>query len=61
MISIQERRLAEGKETTFIFHGQPVRNEKLERSRKRFEKELADQVMSPVACRLMKSRESILI
>jgi hypothetical protein len=30
------RRLLEGKETNFTFHGQPVHKEKIERSRKRF-------------------------
>ncbi|KAF8545125.1 hypothetical protein BDD12DRAFT_266967 [Trichophaea hybrida] len=44
MIRKQDRRLAEGKSTTFFFQGQPVSNEKLERARKRFEKETAAEL-----------------
>ncbi|KAF8242235.1 hypothetical protein K440DRAFT_133701 [Wilcoxina mikolae CBS 423.85] len=44
MIRKQDRRLAEGKPTTFFFQGQPVSSEKLERARKRFEKETAAEL-----------------
>ncbi|KAF8243754.1 hypothetical protein K440DRAFT_663924 [Wilcoxina mikolae CBS 423.85] len=46
MIRKHDQRQAEGKRTVFTFHGQPVSNEKLERSRKRLEEELAQ---SPTA------------
>ncbi|KAF8533447.1 hypothetical protein BDD12DRAFT_898983 [Trichophaea hybrida] len=46
MIRKKDQRQAEGKQTEFMFHGQPVSNEKLERSRKRLEEELAQ---SPTA------------
>ncbi|KAF8248486.1 hypothetical protein K440DRAFT_493231, partial [Wilcoxina mikolae CBS 423.85] len=36
MLRKQDLRLAEGKQTVFLFHRAPVSNEKLERSRKRF-------------------------
>jgi len=47
----QDQRWSEGKETYFMFKGQPI-NHKLDRARKRFETELAAYTLSPTACKL---------
>ena len=52
MIGKQDQRRIEGKGTKFQFHGIPVSDQKFERSRQRFEKELADHTQSAVACKL---------
>jgi hypothetical protein len=60
MVRKQDRRLVEGKQTTYIFRGQPVSNEKLERARKRFEKETAEHHPdSPVPGKSINARGSI--
>jgi len=52
MIRKQDQRRIEGKRTKFHFHGIPISDQKFERSRQRFEKELADRTQSEVACKL---------
>lgn len=47
MIRKKDRRRAQGKRSSFTLHGQPVSTENLERSQKRFEKELIEYPQSP--------------
>ena len=51
MIRKNDQRRAEGKRTVFIYQGQLVSDDKLARSRKRFEEQLATEAQSPVVCR----------
>src|SRR5882757_4007657 len=52
MIRKPDQRQAKGKRTEWKFHGRPVGEEKLQRLRKRFEKELAVHCLSLVPRKL---------
>jgi hypothetical protein len=51
MLKKQDQSLAENKQTIFTFNGEPV-NDKLDHSEKRFAALLANQALSPAACKL---------